>query len=105
MLPTYSDYKDTFGDLAKIPENAFNLIRQRAEAEINRYTNIPVAEIEGSEICIMEVADFMHTILERDGVLSENTDGYSVSYGETTQTVYDIIKRYLSDYLYRGVDL
>ena len=105
MLPAYSDYQGQYGDLAKIPENAYNLIRQRAVTEINRYTSVPVEEIEGGEICIMEVAEFLYTLMMRDGILSENTDGYSVTYGESSQTACDIIKRYLLPYMYRGVDL
>ena len=107
MLPTYLDYTAYFGDLAKIPESAFDLFLHRSVMEINRYITTKIEELSSKEalLCIMEVADLLHTVLERDGILSENTDGYSVTYGDNTVTVYSIVKRCLGDYLYRGVEL
>ena len=107
MLPTYGDYKVYYGDLAKIPESAFDLFIHRSVTEINLLISKAVEEMNDSSagLCILEVADFLHTVLEREGILSENTDGYSVTYSGGTRTITSIVKRYLGAYMYRGVEL
>ena len=107
MLPAYLDYKGQFGDLAKIPEGAFDLFLQRAVAEINQLITEKVENLQSDQasLCILEVADFLYENKERDGIISENIDGYSVTYGERTESVSRIVKRYLSAYMYRGVEL
>ena len=107
MMPEYFDYTRSYGELAKIPPNAYELMLYRAVAEINLYINTDVAKLSKdiSEPCILEMAEFLYDLLMRDGVLSENTDGYSVTYGDREVTAYSIVKKYLKGYLYRGVEL
>ena len=107
MLPTYSDYTRDFGELAKIPQSAFGLMLNRAVTEINQYISTDVATLDAdvAKPCILEMAEFLYDVLMRDGVIAENTDGYSVTYGERQVTAYSIVKKYLKGYLYRGVEL
>ena len=107
MLPTYSDYTKSFGELARIPQSAYELMVRRAVCEINQYVSTDVAKLEAdvANPCILEVAELLYDVLMRDGVISENTDGYSVTYGDRQVSIYSIIKKYLIGYLYRGVEL
>ena len=88
----YNYYHETFGG-SKITEAAFPSWEKRAEAVLHRITfnrilkrpeliteaildNIRMA------ICAMSETDFRES-KKTPGVKSENTDGYSVSYGDT----------------------
>lgn len=104
---TYAEYRAVFGDLAKIPEDAFDVWILRSTLEINRYITVSVEGLEEdmARLCICEVAELLYSYAERDGIVSENTDGYSVSYDDKGLELYPVIKRCLPGYVYRGVDL
>lgn len=103
----YSEYQALFGDLAIIPESGFDLWVKKSIAEIDRFINVPVSEIEtdNARLCILEVTECIYQSSQNSGIRSENTDGYSVTYYDRKSDVYGIIKKYLGEYLYRGVDL
>lgn len=97
-----------------IPEKSFPKAEKRAEAFINRITFGRIKRL--SEIPL-EVKDAICAVAEyryqadkmAPGVRSENIEGYSVSYGDTTESdrnaeLYGVAKNYLSDtgLLYRG---
>lgn len=96
------------GDL-KIPAAEFPRWERCASSELSRITG---GKSESSELlcvknCICEMAEAMYEKDALGGILSENNDGYSVSYkDESIKTaLYDIAKRHLfgTDLLYRGV--
>ena len=103
---TYAEYKEVFGD-SKIPEEAFDLWALRSALEINRYITVPVESLDDdmAKLCICEVAELLYEYSGREGIMSENTDGYSVSYDGKAAKVYPVIKKCLPGYVYRGVDL
>ena len=107
MLPTYQDYTQHFGDFAKIPQGAFDLFLHRAVTEINAFITERVEDLTGENqtFCILEAADLLHTDAECGGIISENTDGYSVTYEKGNADVYAIVKKYLPEYIFRGVEL
>ena len=103
----YSNYQELFGDLAIIPESGFDLWVKKSIAEIDRYLSTPVSEIqtENSRLCIFEVAECIYRSWQNSGIKSENTDGYSVTYDGQKADIYSIIRRYMSEYLFRGVEV
>jgi len=107
MLPTYEDYLGIYGDLATIPESAYNVWLIRSTMEINKYLSVNIEEIEDEKLlfCVIDVIEYLYLLSEREGIASENTDGYSVSYDGKKADIYPIICRYLKEYLYRGIDI
>ena len=107
MTVSYDEYIVLFGGLAKIPEEAFEIWTLRSALEINRYISVPLETLEDdmAKLCMIEVAESLYSYSQRDGILSENTDGYSVTYDKAKSDIYPIIKRHLAGYLYRGVEL
>ena len=106
-MTNYSNYQELFGDLAIIPESGFDLWVKKSIAEIETYINTRLSEIktDNAVLCIFEVAEHLYKIWETRGIKSENTDGYSVTYDSGMHGIYDIIRKYLGEYLYRGVEI
>lgn len=116
---TYAEYKQLGGKLDEVP---FNLLELRARGKIDQRTlgrlkNLP-NQITEVKACVFRLIEVMKNDDERktQNIASENTDGYSVSYGTSTSTEeekkYDaIIRDYLltcrledgTPYLYCGV--
>lgn len=97
-----------------IPESSFPALEKKAEAFLNRITfgrvkRLPEIPNEVKDaICAMAEYNFRED-KKTPGVRSENIDGYSVSYGDSTETsrnaeLYSVAKNYLSDtgLLHRG---
>ena len=116
---TYAEYKQLGGKLDEVP---FNLLELQARGKINERTlgrlkNLP-SQITEVKACVFRLVEFMNNNQNRanQNITSENTDGYSVSYGTSTSTEEvkqydDIIRDYLltcqledgTPYLYCGV--
>ncbi len=96
------------GDL-KIPASEFPRWERCARNELARITGgkSETSELECVKTCICEMAEAMYAKENLGGVLSENNDGYSVSYKDedVKSILYDVAKRNLfgTDLLYRGV--
>lgn len=109
----YKYYAEAFLGTA-IPEPSFPALEKKAEAFLHRITfgrvkRLPEIPKEVKDaICAMAEYNFQAD-KKTPGVKSENIDGYSVSYGDSTETsrnteLYGVAKNYLSDtgLLYRG---
>ena len=109
----YEYYVNTFLGTA-IPATSFPALEKKAEAFLHRITfgrvkRLPEIPTEVKDaICAMAEYNFQAD-KKTPGVKSENIDGYSVSYSDSTETsknteLYGVAKNYLSDtgLLHRG---
>lgn len=109
----YEYYAKAFLGTA-IPEPSFPALEKKAEAFLHRITfgrvkRLPEIPNEVKDaICAMAEYNFRED-KKTPGVRTENIDGYSVSYGDSTETsrsaeLYSVAKNYLSDtgLLHRG---
>lgn len=98
---TYGDYVSLDGTLAEAP---FNLLEFEARRRIDLRTQNRLKETEYSDIpqevklceyklinSIQNYASTLDGIAQNDGIASENTDGYSISY-ITSNQISDIVK-------------
>ena len=121
---TYSEYKELGGTLDETP---FNLLEYEAQKEVDKYTFGRLIDLESQaqevKLCIYKLIEMINSYSsyesQNKSISSENTDGYSISYGQVTENVSKakmneikaIIKTYLSTskledgtpYLYVGV--
>lgn len=114
MIITMTDiltfYGEMYGGDCKIPTAEFPLWERRAEFELARITGGRSAGTEDDRVklCICEMAELLFTESRREGISSENNDGYSVTYekGDIKRKLCEIAKTQLSstDFLYRGVE-
>jgi hypothetical protein len=117
---TYAEYQGLGGTLVQVP---FNLLEFKARKKIDLETNNRLITLETQKqevkLCINEMINKYIEYSKSDGVSSESTDGYSISYNkvltkEQEQELLGIIKTYLgtcnldddynTPYLYRGKD-
>ena len=118
MLATLDFYRNAYGTpdmdgAGKIPEDQFMLWESRAEAELNRIISGRLSEasrLPQTPMLVCEMAEALFVSQSRQGIASENNDGYSVTYKNDEDSnlqnkLYCIAKRYLSEtnLLYRGV--
>ena len=121
---TYVEYKALGGTLDQMP---FNLLEFEARKEIDKYTFGRIINLnsqnEEVKLCVFNLIKTLQGYdsdkTRNKAVSSENTDGYSITYGNATKDSTDakesdiknIIKTYLfnskledkTPYLYRGV--
>ena len=121
---TYSEYVELGGTLEETP---FNILELEAQKNIDKYTFGRLKDLEKQiievKICEVKLIELLNTYntynLQDKSVASENTDGYSISYGGANENVLKakindvkgIIKTYLAEcyledgtpYLYVGV--
>ena len=121
---TYDEYRELGGTLKKTP---FNILELEARKNIDRYTFGRLIKLESQinevKICTFKLIELLNTYSsyenQNKGISSENTDGYSISYNVTTESVSkakendvkgiikaDLSECYLEDgtpYLYCGV--
>lgn len=110
LMVTYDYYKNSYGGHL-IPEPSWKPIAVRAETRLDGYTfgRLPGSWPNKAKIAVCEMAECLYKHDKRDGKISENNDGYSVSY-DTSQPLdsllYGIAKVYLGDteYMYLGVE-
>ena len=122
---TWSDYKSLGGTLAEAP---FNLLEFEARRRIDIRTQNRLKEVEYSEIpqevklceyklidSIQSYSNTINGIANNNGVASENTDGYSISYltsnqigdivTSRTSELDDIVRTYLLGVIFNGEHL
>ena len=121
---TYDEYKGLGGTLDLMP---FNLLELEARKQLDKYTFGRLVNLETQKeevkMCIYKLVSLLKSYsddLERNrAISSENIDGYSVSYSNTSieqingknDEIKDIIQNWLNNcnlddgtpYLYRGV--
>lgn len=114
---TYDEYKALGGLLDQTP---FNLLEFEARKEIDKYTFNRLVNLETQnqevKVCIYNLINQISSNQANlNGIASESTDGYSISYAsqtssETSQKMRKTIESYLinckladgTPYLYRG---
>lgn len=116
---TFAEYKQLGGKLDEVP---FNVLELRARGKVNERTlgrlkELP-SQITEVKACVFRLVEVMNSndTQKAKNISSENTDGYSVSYGtiqstEEAKQYDDIIRDYLvgcrlpngTPYLYCGV--
>ncbi len=114
---TYNEYKGLGGLLDQTP---FNLLEFEARKEVDKYTFNRLVNLETQnqevKLCIYALIEQINSNKANlNGVASESTDGYSISYtsqnnSEISQKTRNIIETYLincklsdgTPYLYRG---
>ena len=114
---TYDEYKAMGGLLDQTP---FNLLEFEARKEVDKYTFNRLVNLETQKqevkLCIYALIEQINSNKANlNGVASESTDGYSISYtsqntSEISQKTRNIIETYLincklsdgTPYLYRG---
>lgn len=121
---TYDEYLQLGGTLDETP---FNILELEARKNIDKYTFGRLQNLEEQcnevKVCEYRLINALNAYAisenQNKGVLSENTDGYSVSYGQASENTSmakisetrGIIKTYLAEckledgtpYLYAGV--
>lgn len=121
---TYEEYQDLGGTLQETP---FNILEFEARKNINKYTFGRLENLENQinevKICEFKLIGLLNTYNDYENqnksISSENTDGYSISYAQSTVNVSkakineiksiiksDLSECYLEDgtpYLYVGV--
>lgn len=121
---TYEEYQDLGGTLQETP---FNILEFEARKNINKYTFGRLENLENQinevKICEFKLIGLLNTYSDYENqnksISSENTDGYSISYAQSTVNVSkakineiksiiksDLSECYLEDgtpYLYVGV--
>ncbi len=116
MNTTYDFYEDVFGG-SVVPEKKWDNLSLRMEQKLRYFTHDRMPDKWSGEswenlakTAVCEMVDYAFKVDKRDGISSENTDGYSVSYdtskNSTDTKLYEIAKVYLlnTGLLYLGVD-
>ena len=105
----HTDYNN--GLAGTIPEKDFSLLTVKAWRELEPLLNaVPSEEqLDGVLFAICEIAEELYRTESRQGIKSENIDGYSVTYADEVsirRRVIDIAVRKLGDtgLLYMGVE-
>lgn len=127
---TWDEYQELGGKISD--ETPFNLLEFKARKYVDKYTFGRLVNLENQsqevKLCIFELINNLETYdkassvsSEKAGIKSENIEGYSVSYADTTESMAEVVKgkeesckdiiyNYLSNsalpdgtlYLYRG---
>ncbi len=109
MIADLFFYSDVYGGNMRIPAEEFELWEKRAETELSQITGgrSGKSDEKSVKMCVCEIAELLYRENAREGIYSENNDGYSVRYnlGDIKKKIYLIAKTYLAgtDLLYRGV--
>ena len=106
---TFAEYTALGGTLQETP---FNVLELKAQKEIDKYTfgrlqTLPT-QINEVKTCVYELISKLNSYQNADknnGISSESTDGYSVSYGSKTsdsvssmnKDIENCVKTYLSE--------
>lgn len=104
----YDFYKSAFGG-SLIPPELFDRFILRAKAYLEQATknrSIPPEYEEKASFALCEIAEVYMRLSVRNGIKSENTDGYAVSYDKSDLKLElsEILNLYLgdSDLLFKG---
>ena len=122
---TYEEYQALGGTLAKTP---FKILEFEARQNVDKYTFGRLKELEEQnqevKLCVFKLINLINSYngyeSQNKAVASENTDGYSVSYGTPTtdfmkaknSEIQGVVREYLVDckledgtpYMYCGAD-
>lgn len=121
---TFPEYQELEGNLEEMP---FNILSFKAQKIIDKHTSgrlksltEQAKEVKMCVFDLMKVLESYDTVIKNTGISSENTDGYSVSYGaissenakSMTADINNCIRSWLADcklddgtpYLYCGVE-
>jgi len=110
---TYEDYKELGGD-STLDNASFNLLEQKARKQIDHYTfnrlidGVPANLKDEIDMTMFRLIGMNQSIDRNVNKSSESIDGYSVSYGGSTQAnkeIGDTIKVMLSGLEVDGVPL
>ena len=120
---TYSEYREIGGTLAEMP---FNILEFEARQNVDKYTLGRLKELteqnKETKLCVFKLIKTLNSYnleeTRKQDVQSESTDGYSVTYKNTTEEnakakdaeTQSIVREYLIDckledgtpYLFRG---
>ena len=124
----YLDYSEYITLGGELPEMPFNILEFKAQNEVDKYTFGRLKtldnQLQDTKMCIfalMQILGKQKNIsqMQSNGITSENTDGYSVTYGQANTDavksneteIRDCIRTYLIDckledgtpYMYCGV--
>ena len=100
MNVTYEYYKDSFGG-SLIPESHWKSVEVKMSARLNRYTFDRMEEgawPTKAKTALCEMCDCAYKYDQRDGITSENNDGYSVSF-DVSRSVDSMLYRIAEVYL------
>ena len=107
---TYEEYLEKYIGAEPVPEREFGFYREKAERLIDDLTfgRSRESELEEVHYAETELIQFLYEGGGRRGVISENNDGYSVTYGEAadeSSMARDIVKQWLgcTGLMYAGV--
>ncbi len=109
MIADLFFYTEFCGGDLKVPAAEFERWERCASGELARITcgKSNASKDECIKACVCEMAELLYQDMLRGEIVSENNDGYSVTYknGDSKTELIAIAKRHLSgtDYLYRGV--
>ena len=109
----YSFYFNVYnnGFAGVIPVESFGLYIAKAWREVESMLTSEYTEEQSEKIClcVCEVAEEIYENAEKQGIKSENADGYSVTYADVNveKNIKNIIIRRLADtgLLYMGVEM
>nr|DAE41484.1 MAG TPA: Head Tail Connector Protein [Caudoviricetes sp.] len=108
----FAYYRDSYCGRAIVTEEEFNSFAVRACAYVNKITfgrAEATADTAGVKNAVCAVCEVLHRYDAREGISSENNDGYSVTYKTSSRQVqdrlYEAASLHLSSaLLYRGLD-
>ena len=107
----YEEYLDRYTGAEPVPEREFGFYREKAERLIDDLTFGRSRESELDEILYAEteLIQFLFENSGRRSVISENNDGYSVTYADgsdETAAARNIVKQWLggTGLMYAGVE-
>ena len=95
MNVTYEYYKDSFGG-SLIPESHWKSVEVKMCARLNRLEE--GAWLAKAKTALCEMCDCAYKYDQRDGITSENNDGYSVSF-DVSRSVDSMLYRIAEVYL------
>ena len=110
-MANFEGYRNNYHGTVIESEERFKNVIIKAEAFLNKITFGRIREYEGEdkENALYELCDIIHNHAEHDGIASENTDGYSVSYRDVNsdtlhRRMCSVAAMYLPHHLlYRGI--
>lgn len=92
-----------------IDNQSFAFYERKAAILLNRFTFSRITDItDDIKLCVCEMAEYLYLNKDNEGIVSENNDGYSVTYDKDSSQydrLYKIAEKYLSGtgLLYRGI--
>ena len=113
MYATYEQYTTYLsGKTPKVDSTEFTYFSNKASIIMDTFSGLKNATVLPDEVisCCCEIVELLKTTENRQGISSENNDGYSVSYDTAIPVksmAYSIMNDYLANtgLLYRGCSI